>query len=173
MGYAKEHLGKYLGIQKGPPRILFIDRKASRQLTEASKAALGFLGPPVYLEDMTLAEQIQAFVDAHAVVAVHGTALFHLLWSQPKTKVIEIRGGVEKNGIIFRSYAKFLSQDILQVYTTNESWNDFHAEIQLTEENVQDIKEQITSSPSLALRPCPPEPPRARRASASTPSQSH
>ena len=150
MGYAKAHLEKYLGIQPARHRILFIDRKASRQLTEASKAALSaLLGPPLYLEEMTLAEQIQAFVDADTVVAVHGTALFHLLWSRPKTKVIEIRGGIAENGKIFRSYAKWLDQDFLQIYSSQEEWKDFDAQIDLTEENLEDI--EITSYPlSLA-----------------------
>jgi hypothetical protein len=150
MGYAKEYLKDYLKIKDKPlgkeKTVLFIDRKGSRAFTEQSKVALiPLLGNPVYMEDCSLAEQIQAFVTADIVVAAHGTCLFHLIWSAPGTRVIEIHGGVSPVTKIFHSYAEYLSQDIHQLFTTRDPWDiSFNEPIETTEENHKDIERLLS-----------------------------
>jgi capsular polysaccharide biosynthesis protein len=48
----------------------------------------GFLR--VTLEKMSLVDQIALFSQAEAVVAPHGAGLTNLVWSAPRTKVLEI-----------------------------------------------------------------------------------
>lgn len=45
---------------------------------------------PIYLEDWTVAEQIQIFASAEVIVGPHGAGLANLAFCQPGTRVIEI-----------------------------------------------------------------------------------
>jgi len=152
MDYAKEHLRQYLQIKDKAVRqektILFIDRKGSRAFTEKTKAALiPLLGNPVYMEDYTLAEQIEAFINADIVIAVHGSTLLHLLWSSPGTKLIELHGGTSPVEKIFKSYTQYLGQNIYELFTTQLPWDKtFNDPIEITLENLEDIK-KLTLQP--------------------------
>jgi hypothetical protein len=158
MSNAKSYLKDYLRIKDkvidSNKKVLFIDRKGRRALTEESKAALTsiLMINPIYMEDCSFTEQIQAFVNADIVITVHGTCLFHLIWSAPGTRIIEIHGGTLSATQIFRSYSQYLSQQIHQIFTTHTPWEaaSFIGPIQITQENSDDIRELITSwtSPS-------------------------
>jgi hypothetical protein len=157
MANAKDYLKGYLQIKDKVVRpektVLFIDRKGSRAFTEQSKATLESLTKvkAAYMEDYTFAQQVQAFVDADIVIAVHGTSLVHLIWSAPGTCVIEIHGGISDVSKIFRSYTKFLSQNIYQIFTSQAEWGTkYNSRIDITQGNSDDILDIITSwtSPS-------------------------
>jgi len=152
MANAKDYLKGYLQIKDKVVRpektVLFIDRKGSRAFTEQSKATLESLtkAKAVYMEDYSFAEQIQAFVDADIVIAVHGTSLVHLIWSAPGTRLIEIHGGISPVAKIFKSYTKFLSQDIRQIFTTDMPWDTtYNDSVNITEGNSEEIRKLLTS----------------------------
>jgi hypothetical protein len=146
LGYAKAHLRRYLRLREKvsglAKSILYIDRKGTRALTNSSRDSLAsILGkPPVYMEEMNIAQQIQLFIDADIVVAVHGTALFHLCWSAPETLVLELRGGKSDNAKIFTSYTACLNQRIRQISSSEKGWIPFQAHVNLTEENLAEVR---------------------------------
>ena len=185
MGHAKSYLKHYLHIKDkvigAKKTVLFIDRKSARALTDQSKTDLTSLLRihPIYMEECSLAEQIQAFVNADIVIAVHGTSLFHLIWSAPGTHVIELHGGVSSIAKIFKSYTQYLSQHMHQIFTTQEPWElaSFNDPVQVTQENIEEIRKLIAlflPSPSTASQASPSllAPPHAPPASSSRRSQS-
>jgi hypothetical protein len=95
---AKDIFGRYLGVQEktaaSAPRILCIARKGAREFINKDLRKLSCIldVEPVLLENCTLAEQVQMFIDADIVISAHGSALFHLPWCSPGALIIEIFG---------------------------------------------------------------------------------
>jgi hypothetical protein len=96
---AKEVFGKYLGVQEKAaaaaasfPRIFCIARRGYREFVNADLRKLCCLLDiePVLLENYSMAEQVQMFIDADIIISAHGSALFHLPWCSPGTLIIEI-----------------------------------------------------------------------------------
>lgn len=106
----KRALLSYLGLQRNCGTTLFIARRGFREFTIQSRNKISVLLDiePTYLEDYSLPEQIQMFLDADTVIAAHGSGLYHLIWCKPGTRVIEIFGTNDSRKIMFESYANFL-----------------------------------------------------------------
>ncbi len=87
----------YLPLAKSPetPRPkLYISRSRARFRRVLNEAeVLDYLMPlgyqPVWLEDLSFADQVGLFQQAEQVIAPHGAGLANLIWCQPGAKVIE------------------------------------------------------------------------------------
>jgi Glycosyltransferase 61 len=96
LSVAKEAFGKYLGVrEKTPasaPRILYIVRKGTREFINADLRKLCCLldVEPVFLEEHTMTEQVQMFIDADIVISAHGSGLLHSAWCSPGALIIEL-----------------------------------------------------------------------------------
>jgi hypothetical protein len=79
----------------GPKKRIYVSRqKAERrkllnpEVIEPVLASYGF--EPFFLEEMSVAENIELFANAEAVVALHGAGLTHLVFCPPQIPVIEM-----------------------------------------------------------------------------------
>jgi hypothetical protein len=79
-----ERLRRFTGsVRSDLPRRFFLDRRAGRHLLNADEvrvhlAARGFV--PVYAEDFSVEEQIELFLGAEDVVALHGAGLAPVMY---------------------------------------------------------------------------------------------
>ena len=89
-------LAKGLGLQDAnggePKRLIYIERAHSRRPANADEFSAwrrlhGF--DDVWLEDMSLAEQIALFQQAKVVLGVHGAGLTNIIHCRPGTLVVE------------------------------------------------------------------------------------
>jgi capsular polysaccharide biosynthesis protein len=92
--YVRERFLAQVG-QGLPKRRIFVSRTPSsrRWVVNESEvdtllAARGF--EKVYLEACSLADQVEMFATAEAIVGVHGASMTNLLFCAPQTKVIEL-----------------------------------------------------------------------------------
>ena len=101
---AKQYFIDYFQLPTEAPvnlkkKMVVIARKGNRSLLPGTLNRLDFeygtredidyLGT-VYLEAMSLKEQIELFRSVDIVVSTHGSGLTHLIWSKPGTKVYEV-----------------------------------------------------------------------------------
>ena len=87
-------LAEGLGLQDatgGPKRLIYVERAHSRRPANAEFSAWrrlhGFVD--VWLEDMSLAEQIALFQQAKIILGVHGAGLTNIIHCRPGTLVVE------------------------------------------------------------------------------------
>lgn len=75
----------------------------------------------VYCEDLTLSQQIEYFSDAAVVCGVHGAGLSGIVWSNPKTQIIEL---VESHrSDCFKLLAQLLDQRHITIDTSATNVN--------------------------------------------------
>lgn len=122
MEVARRSFGASLGLPDSPPRAqnpftIVIGRKENRtflpptmtrlELALSEKEGIEF-GGVVYLEDLSLREQIRLFQRADIIISPHGSALSHLVWSKPGTRVLEVFLTNERRVGIFPYMCQFL-----------------------------------------------------------------
>lgn len=85
-----------LQVARSPERRLFVSRSRARTRRILNEAELyarlqreGF--ERVFLEDLSLREQMQAFAEASHVISPHGAGLTHLMFCAPGARVLEFR----------------------------------------------------------------------------------
>jgi hypothetical protein len=71
----------------------------------------------VFLEDLTLAEQISIFQTNDVIIAPHGANLIHSMWFPNKT-IIEIFFE-ERNNIMYKRICDLVGSDIIQIHYSN------------------------------------------------------
>jgi hypothetical protein len=122
MDVARKHFGSYLGIPEVEPRpqkpyTIILGRKENRSFLPKTLTHMEFdltarddieFGGLVYLEDMTLAEQITTFQKVDILISTHGSGLTHLFWSKPGTRLLEVFLTAERRVGIFPHFCKFL-----------------------------------------------------------------
>jgi capsular polysaccharide biosynthesis protein len=86
-------LRSFLGVVRKPRRRLYVSRQGRRRIkNEADLFELlekfGF----EFVPDVprTLKDQIELFAEASHIIAPHGAALSNLIWSSPRTRVLEL-----------------------------------------------------------------------------------
>jgi len=87
----------YLSQGKSPnmpcPKLYISRSRAGFRRVLNERAVLDYLIPlgyqPVWLEDLSFAEQVGLFQQAEQIIAPHGAGLANLIWCQPGAKVIE------------------------------------------------------------------------------------
>lgn len=99
--FLKRRLGNSLKLQTNKPYIYISRSDASyrRILNEASLtaqlSALGFI--TVIPSRMSLAEQISIFRNAECIAGIHGAGLANIIFTRPKSLLIEIRPSISSN----------------------------------------------------------------------------
>jgi hypothetical protein len=145
----KKVLIDYFGlkIDDSPKNTLFITRKRVRSFTYISRNKLSCLLDiePVYLEDYTFQEQIQMFNEAKTIISPHGSGLYHLIWCQPGTKVIEIFATNDSRKIIFESYSKFLGLSYKRIECSKDQ-KETDEEFEIPDWAIENIVNQVNSS---------------------------
>jgi glycosyltransferase involved in cell wall biosynthesis/capsular polysaccharide biosynthesis protein len=90
---------RYAGLRSPRNRRLLVARKGPTRKIHNLEQVQAFLSrydfETVYLEGMSMADQILLFQSAEFVVAAHGAGLANLLFCEPGTKVIELVPAVE------------------------------------------------------------------------------
>lgn len=71
----------------------------------------------VYLEHLHLKEQIEIFVNNDIIIAPHGAALIHCIWTSNK-KIIELSFNKEQN-IFYKAICKHSKNNIIQIPIVN------------------------------------------------------
>lgn len=97
--FGAKHLFRSVDV----PDVLIIDREPgenghggeTRRISNVKDVlehvrAHGWTAEIVYLEGKSMAEQLSLFRSARYIIAQHGSALGHLIWSYPQTGVIEL-----------------------------------------------------------------------------------
>ena len=170
--------------------ILVLDRRRDRrilnvdQLMATLKSTFATTGvkvypTPVYMEDLTLVEQIRVAAGARAVIAPHGAHWAHMLFMRPGTVVIDIemmfcegrhapqiRALADIIGLLFRLYTPYRTEDVpgfdnsvmpqlyyAAEYTAspcmNKNWFNFSLNLDL-QRVVDDLREALATQHNLA-----------------------
>ena len=127
MDVARRRFATYMDLSLDlPPRpqkpyTVVLARKENRSFLPQTLTRLEFtlesredldFGGVVYLEEMSLKEQIQLFQKVDTVISTHGSGLTHLFWSKPGTRVLEVFSTNERRVGIFPHFAGFLGIDL-------------------------------------------------------------
>jgi capsular polysaccharide biosynthesis protein len=90
---------RYAGSRGPRNRRLLVARKGPTRMIHNLEPVRDFLSrfdfESVYLEGMSVADQIRLFQSAEFVISPHGAGLANLLFCEPGTKVIELMPSVE------------------------------------------------------------------------------
>ncbi len=81
------------GYNSVTPRRIFISRKKTRRLLneiEVERTLIGYGFKKVYFEDIPLCQQWSLAKNAEAIVAIHGAALFNLVFNRNSVKLVEL-----------------------------------------------------------------------------------
>ncbi len=113
----RETLFNYFSLHVTTPadateRIL-INRKYNRNIHEDSVKALQNNIPTlkvIYLEDMTLKQQIHAVANAKLVITVHGAAMFNMIFAPIGSLLFEILPGPSHMRSVFKHYCEKLTR---------------------------------------------------------------
>jgi len=100
------------GPQDATERIL-INRKYNRNIHEDSLTSLQEHIPTlkvIYLEHMSLKEQIQAVANAKLVITVHGAAMFNMIFAPMGSLLFEILPGPSHMRAVFKHYCEKLTR---------------------------------------------------------------
>ncbi len=123
MDVARRRFAAYMGLsleatpKPQKPYTIVLGRKENRTFLPKTMTRLEFelsereiidYGGIVYLEDLSLQEQIRLFQRTDCIITPHGSGLSHLLWSKPGTKVLEVFYTGERRVGIFPHYCAFL-----------------------------------------------------------------
>jgi hypothetical protein len=143
---SQKFLADFLGISDTPsppvtekPCVIVISRKEGRtflpqtitrlEITLGQLETIAFEGV-LYLDEMSLEEQIRLFQRVDVVISTHGSALAHLIWSKPGTRVLEVFLTAERRLPIFKYLADFMGFQYLchivnpdVQYSTDNSFN--------------------------------------------------
>ena len=148
--YGKKAFIEYLGISKSKSSnsILFLGRRtAARRFSPKSQNKLSYYIDTdiTYLEDYSLDEQIQLFLDAKTIISPHGSGLYHLIWCQPGTNVIEIFATNDSRKIIFESFAKFLDLSYTRIECSDETLTT-DIEFEIPDHVIQSLVKEVMPS---------------------------
>ncbi len=121
----KVAMARYLNISllpSGQIPILFLAREKARTFDEASLNILSDIlnTEPTYFERIPLNTQIEYIRDAKTIVAAHGSGLYHLIWCQPGTHVIEIFATDDPRKPIFESFCEVLGLRYTRIECSTE-----------------------------------------------------
>ena len=94
----------------------------------------------VYLEDLTVDEQVSVFKFAKIVVSPHGAGLANLLYCDPGTKILEIFSGLNKDEFFILSVSLGLEYSYLSGIRGDETFCNAYADI-VIDQNV--FKQEI------------------------------
>jgi capsular polysaccharide biosynthesis protein len=90
---------RYAGVGRGRNRRLLIGRKGPTRKIHNFEQIRGLLSSrgfeTIFLEGLSIVEQIQLFQSAEFIVGAHGAGLTNLLFCEPGTKVLEFMPCVE------------------------------------------------------------------------------
>ena len=90
---------RYAGLRGPRNRRLFVERKGPTRTIHNIEQVQALLSryafETVYLEGMSIADQIVLFQSAEFVIGAHGAGLANLLFCEPGTKIIEFMPSVE------------------------------------------------------------------------------
>jgi hypothetical protein len=140
----RNYVFKYYSITETIPNnnLIIIERKSNRKIhnelldsltTEAKKNITWNFKGVIYLEDMSLSEQVALFNSTRFFIFRHGSCLTNLLWIPRNSVIFELTGGPENSvnspSIITRLTKLSDSIHISLNYETINSFNDIFSKV--------------------------------------------
>lgn len=110
----EEGVRLYVSRRAAPKRHLL-----NEDSLETILARHGFMG--VCMEQLSFVEQVGLASRCDVLVGLHGAGLTHMLWTSPKTTVLEIRGAGDRHNNCYYSLASDLGHDYYYVTAERRS----------------------------------------------------